>query len=97
MKRVYGFKLKFNRKIVESFTFDTFEEAINKLEITLLEIYDSENFTTMQMILNTYNIESIDKESFKNKLKLNHLNHIKNFSIELNSKNIETKDGDVVA
>ncbi|WRM43381.1 hypothetical protein [Staphylococcus phage LY01] len=83
MKKTYGFKIKYNKKVIDTFTFNNFEEAMNKLELSLLEIYDSENFTTMQLILNTYDIEEINEDSFKNKLRLNHLNHIKNFSIEL--------------
>ncbi|QQO92917.1 hypothetical protein CPT_Madawaska_271 [Staphylococcus phage Madawaska] len=96
MKKIYGFKIKYNKKVVDTFTFESFEEAMNKLELSLLEIYDSENFTTMQLILNTYDIEEINEDSFKDKLRLNHLNHIKNFSIELFSKYINNKKEGIV-
>lgn len=89
MNKVYGFKLRYNKKIVDEFKFNSFEEAMNKLEITLLEIYDSENFTTIHSILNAYDVETINEDSFREKLRLNHLNHIKNFSIELFSKYID--------
>ncbi|UAJ17100.1 hypothetical protein UFVDC4_00173 [Staphylococcus phage vB_SauM-UFV_DC4] len=97
MKKIYGFKIKYNKKVVDTFTFESFEEAMNKLELSLLEIYDSEDFTTMQLILNTYDIEEINEDSFKDKLRLNHLNHIKNFSIELFSKYINTDKEEGIA
>lgn len=97
MKKIYGFKIKYNKKVVDTFTFDSFEEVMNKLELSLLEIYDSEDFTTMQLILNTYDIEEINEDSFKDKLRLNHLNHIKNFSIELFSKYINTDKEEGIA
>ncbi|QQM14800.1 hypothetical protein CPT_MarsHill_266 [Staphylococcus phage MarsHill] len=97
MKKIYGFKIKYNKKVVDTFTFESFEEAMNKLELSLLEIYDSENFTTMQLILNTYDIEEINEDSFKDKLRLNHLNHIKNFSIELFSKYINNNKKEGIA
>ena len=97
MKKIYGFKIKYNKKVVDTFTFDSFEEAMNKLELSLLEIYDSEDFTTMQLILNTYDIEEINEDSFKDKLRLNHLNHIKNFSIELFSKYINNNKEEGIA
>lgn len=82
----YGFKIKYNKKDIQEFIYDNFEEAYKALELKLLEFYDSEYFTTLQFILNKYDIEDITEENFKKKLKLNNLNNIKNFNIQLFTK-----------
>lgn len=86
-EQIYGFKLKFNNKTLDKYKFKSFEEAEENLELKLLESYDNENFTTIQLILRKYELDQIDEELFKSNYIFKNINQIKNFNIELFCKN----------
>lgn len=79
----FGFKVNYMNKEIEKHTSLNFEDIYDELEIKLLEIYDSENYTSINDILKDYDKQELTEKDFKEGFNFININDIVRLSVIL--------------
>lgn len=81
---MYKIDIYFINGLFDSHSFDNFIDASDFLEYKILEIYDSENYTTIDKVLNKYDLgDRITENMFDKETTLRSLNSISGLKIKM--------------